>query len=217
MAFGEWSRLIVDHSKICEIREIWRTDKQLDEVIYNHFVIRQQPLIVRDCTGIDIGKWKAKYKWTKTKIVESYGSGYSHSVAKIPYSQLYGGRQVEGPFTLEEYINQFLVSEGAGEEKFTLREPPCIVALIPPYDNISKAIINDIEPLSFLNDKTRNYTFTQIYYQHFVGAIGSGSSPHLHNNAWNVLVYGKKLWFLWKPADSFISNIPTYNYVEVSF
>ena len=52
--------------------------------------------------------------------------GYLHSVAKIPYSQLYGGRQVEGPFTLEEYINQFLVSEGAGEEKFTLREPPCI-------------------------------------------------------------------------------------------
>ena len=60
----------VDHNNICEIREIGRTDKQLDEVIYNHFVIRQQPLIVRNCTGIDIGKWKAKYKWTKTKIVE---------------------------------------------------------------------------------------------------------------------------------------------------
>ena len=27
-------------------------------------------------------------------------------------------------------------------------------------------------------------------------------------------MYGKKLWFLWKPADSFISNIPTYNYVQ---
>ena len=59
-----------------------------------------------------------------------------------------------------------------------------------------------------------NYSISEKYYQHFVGAIGSGSSPHLHNNAWNVLLYGKKLWNLWQPGHSFISNIPTLNYVE---
>ena len=215
-ALGEWSRLTIDHIDICEIRQIERTDDRLNQVIYNHFVIRQQPLIIRNCTEMDMNNWKAKDKWTKSKIVESYGSRYSHSVAKIPYSQLYGGRRVEGPFTLEEYINKFLISKGARKETFTLQEPPFywFKALVPPYDDISKAIINDIEPLAFLHDETRNYTFTQIYYQHFVGAIGSGSSPHLHNNAWNALVYGKKLWFIWKPADSFISNIPTYNYVK---
>ena len=62
--------------------------------------------------------------------------------------------------------------------------------------------------------KKMNYSISEKYYQHFVVAIGSGSSPHLHNNAWNVLWYGKKLWNLWQPGHSFISNIPTLNYVE---
>ena len=48
----------------------------------------------------------------------------------------------------------------------------------------------------------------------FTELIPVEDSPHLHNNAWNVLLYGKKLWNLWQPGHSFISNIPTLNYAE---
>ena len=223
-AIGGWSRMMIMHdNKKCDIKEVNRLDRDIDSIIYQHFIIDQQPLIIRNCFDIELKDWQASDRWKRHRIIYEYGTNYIHSLGRIPYSELYGGANLNGPFTLQEYISKFLISNHntVPPENFTIPEPPLywFKAISPPYDDeISSNIIKiDIKPLKFFSSekaKKMNYSISEKYYQHFVGAIGSGSSPHLHNNAWNVLLYGKKLWNLWQPGHSFISNIPTLNYVE---
>lgn len=218
---GGWSRAMIKHdSNRCDIKEVYRSDKNVHSIIFEHFIIKQQPIIVRDCFDAELKYWRAVNKWKKKDIIDAYGQTYTHSCGKIPYSQLYGGETLNGPYTLEQYINYFLISNdtkyiNSNANNFTIFEPPLywFKALMPPYDKISSQIISeDIEELKVLGNS--NYTVLTKYYQHFIGAIASGSSPHLHNSAWNILVYGKKLWYIWRPKQSFISNVPTLDYVR---
>ena len=218
---GGWSRAMIKHdSNRCDIKEVYRSDKNVHSIIFEHFIIKQQPIIVRECFDAELKYWKAVNKWKKKEIIVTYGQRYIHSCGKIPYSQLYGGETLNGPYTLEQYINYFLISNdtkyiNSNANNFTIFEPPLywFKALMPPYDQVSLEIIReDIEELKLLGNS--NYTVLTKYYQHFIGAIASGSSPHLHNSAWNILVYGKKIWYIWRPKQSFISNVPTLDYVK---
>ena len=34
----------------------------------------------------------------------------------------------------------------------------------------------------------------------------SGAPPHFHGDAWNALLYGRKRWFLFEPAEAFFAR-----------
>lgn len=44
--------------------------------------------------------------------------------------------------------------------------------------------------------------------QFFLGAAGSGAPIHFHCDAWNVVAFGRKRWFLAPPAQAMFSNRP---------
>ena len=39
-----------------------------------------------------------------------------------------------------------------------------------------------------------------------IGGAGTGAPVHYHNTAWNALVYGAKLWYIYPPAERIMSN-----------
>ena len=51
-------------------------------------------------------------------------------------------------------------------------------------------------------------------FQFYLGPANSGAQPHSHSHAWNMLAWGRKVWHLWPPADSFYSTTPVRPYVD---
>ena len=50
------------------------------------------------------------------------------------------------------------------------------------------------------------HNMTQTSFQFFLGPPGSGSHMHFHRDALNVLVYGRKRWFLTHPNNTACSR-----------
>ena len=81
--------------------------------------------------------------------------------------------------------------------------------------NQSDPIVDDIDPKPSFLDSSR-FEATPSYWQHFMGGAASGSSAHLHDSAWDALLYGKKRWFVWAPERSYTSNMPPLEWLKYS-
>lgn len=49
--------------------------------------------------------------------------------------------------------------------------------------------------------------------QFYLGGPGSGAPPHYHEDAWNVLAYGKKVWYITPPSAAEYMTVPIHDYV----
>eukprot|EP00163_Fabomonas_tropica_P001331 TRINITY_DN11006_c0_g1_i1.p1 TRINITY_DN11006_c0_g1~~TRINITY_DN11006_c0_g1_i1.p1 ORF type:complete len:837 (-),score=179.23 TRINITY_DN11006_c0_g1_i1:965-3475(-) len=48
--------------------------------------------------------------------------------------------------------------------------------------------------------------FQYFTYQLVVGPAFAGANPHFHHTTWNTLLFGRKRWMIWPPAQSFYSS-----------
>src|SRR3546814_1713227 len=53
-----------------------------------------------------------------------------------------------------------------------------------------------------------------ITAQWAVGGPGTGAPVHYHNTAWNALIYGAKLWYIYPPANKVMSNDQILSFVQ---
>ena len=49
--------------------------------------------------------------------------------------------------------------------------------------------------------------------QFYLGGPGSGAPPHYHEDAWNVLAYGKKAWYIVPPSAAEYMTVPIHEYI----
>ena len=178
---------------------------ELNESFFcHHFVIHQRPLVIRN---YNLSNWPAQKNWSKQRYIEN--TTYSDDEAylgRLPYSQLYGGDRPVGPVSLKTFIEHSSGNDSSEN--------------VPLYwfraiHNKSDPIVQDIESKpAFLESK--KFHATPSYWQHFIGGLASGSSAHLHDNAWNALLYGRKRWFIWSPPHSYTSNMPPLEWLIYS-
>jgi hypothetical protein len=50
--------------------------------------------------------------------------------------------------------------------------------------------------------------------QFYLGPKDTGAQPHTHNHAWNMMAYGRKLWYMWSPDQAFYTTIPTRPFID---
>jgi hypothetical protein len=75
---------------------------------------------------------------------------------------------------------------------------------------------DDFKRFKFYDDILHNFTHGNSglnNYQFMIGPARTGASPHIHNSAINLLVFGRKIWFIFQPQDSFYSNKPVYDWL----
>ena len=110
-------------------------------------------------------------------------------MSSIPYEDLYFSSPVKmTKIALREYINSFDSPEGRPLYLFDGKSLSQIPRLASDY----------IVPQWLDN--------SYIYLKQLIlGSKGSGTPPHFHNQAVNVLIYGVKEWYFWKPSKAFFA------------
>lgn len=110
-------------------------------------------------------------------------------MSDIPYAELYHGGEAKTTIaTLDKYVSDF------GRHK---QYPGYI------FDgqilHWNSQLAQDAPTPRFFNN------FTIVLKQFILGPTGSGAPPHFHRHAFNILVYGMKLWYLWPPSEAYFT------------
>merc|ERR1712176_15793 len=122
-------------------------------------------------------------------------------IGPIPYAKNFGCNE-----NIQTTLKQFLEAE--------------IKSLAPsgfPY-YVFSVVDDQLQPLlsqmirTDLNDLPERLPppfqqFRAFALQFSVGGNGSGSPVHFHNDAFNILLSGKKKWWLWPPARAALSRV----------
>ncbi len=75
-------------------------------------------------------------------------------------------------------------------------------------------LLRDFERPPFVEDE--RWLLRTASIQFYLGPAGSGAQPHWHGPAWNHLVYGRKAWTLWPPADAIYTQRHTATSAETA-
>lgn len=127
-------------------------------------------------------------------ITKLFGN-YKLESGAIPYANEYN--LFEKKLFLRDYVRYI---EKADKEE--MEDPHCTFT---KYEHFRpKSLEHSVFPLSeipFLNESL----FKRSSDQFFVGSALSGAPVHYHGSALNLLVYGRKRWFLFPPSKAFYS------------
>ena len=145
----------------------------------SRFVSLQKPVIIKGL-GLDC---EARSMWTKDNFMRRWGK-LNVTVAAVPHAQSYG--QSFSTMTLQAFAQQHMngsVSTGA-------------YVFDAGILDAEQGLRNDCPPPPLLQGA--RIALSQFY----IGAAATGSFPHFHGHALNLIVHGEKLWYLFPPNEA---------------
>jgi len=157
--------------------------KQFEE----QYLFLRKPVLIRGA----LSDWPAMKHWTRPMLREKYGH-IQATISGIPYAKDFGGLPGQRT-TIGSFLDSAWGSANAAGEKNYLFE-----AYI---EQKAPELLDDIVLPAYFQKSC-----SMLYYELFLGPARSGAPVHFHNDAWNALVFGKKLWFLYPPARSHRTN-----------
>jgi tetratricopeptide (TPR) repeat protein len=170
-----------------------------EELIINYLSL-QKPVLVRNATNSKVMK-KLFNSWQRVKMEKQYGSLKFKEVL-VPYAESFGYN--ESSVTLKKFFNKLT------ELNDRQRDHVKSVLNVPPSTYIFQTLPDDSPLLEHFQLPTAlNTSITEIAMgkiQFYVGGTLSGAPFHFHRSAWNVLIYGKKRWFVSPPKYAFYSR-----------
>lgn len=121
-------------------------------------------------------------------------------MSSIPYAELYYGADTKSEeISLAKYVRDFQRSTRSKREH-------------PDY-------IFDGQVLHHHSRLSRDAPIPELFSsfsislrQFIIGPRRSGSPPHFHGHAFNALVYGVKLWYLWPPSEAYFAFSPVQDW-----
>ena len=142
-----------------------------------------------------------------------YG-GLQFSASAMPYSELYHGPHQASQTTkltsLSDYIRGFTRQQH--DDHSTGTEFPCYYIFDGQILHRNPSLAADAPLPEFFSSSSSNLSV--LLHQFLVGPKGSGSPPHFHGHALNLLVYGVKRWYLWPPAEAHFDLCPVWEWQE---
>lgn len=196
---GEWSvsqsASLGANSDRCDILEL---QHPVDKQTFKKLILSAQPAMFRR----EALEYKDRKKLKRSKFLKKHGS-LGFKVGTIPYSSKFG-RQ-EDVVTLRDFVNRtsnsnvnsseippYIFQGRTLEDKFVSKfekTPPILkdVNIVDKSGGIGPGLF--VHPLQF-----------------YLGPPQSGASMHFHTNAVNILMFGRKKWFLQPPSDSSYSQ-----------
>ncbi|XP_065905980.1 uncharacterized protein [Dysidea avara] len=173
------------------------SDISNEDFLYEYLSL-QRPVIVRNVVNSKNVKNLFR-KWQRQQFVKEYGTLEFKEVV-VPYGESFGYSDNETKFvTLQEFVNKMDQLSQMGEKEYP-SQPSYI------FEPISEnsPLLDDFVLPSILDPELTHATLSHV--QFYIGPALSGAPGHFHRNAWNVLIYGKKRWFLYPPTEAFYSR-----------
>ena len=136
-----------------------------------------------------ISRWaELQERWKKEQFVHRFGS-YSVISGKIPYA---------GTFGLGSH-KKALQRSASGLDDYVFS---------PVNRNQHAALFED---LKLIGAWTR---LACTHWQLYQGVAGTGAPMHLHTDAWNALVYGRKRWMVLPPSRALYSLLGPLEFLQ---
>jgi oxalate decarboxylase/phosphoglucose isomerase-like protein (cupin superfamily) len=149
-----------------------------------------KPVIMRNVPTIT----KIQAKWTKEKFLQNHGN-MTVEVATYPYANSFGDQSET--MTMTKFLQHTPTTQTDALYVFcqiSEKSHPKILQYFAEIPIFSK----------LLNQQSQLYQ----------GPAGTGAPMHMHTDAWNLLVHGKKRWFLTPPMDGMYSASPIQRWLR---
>ena len=161
----------------------------MDELSYESFrdkyLHTQRPVLLRNAS--EVRSWPASTRWSPIDVLLKTHGDAEMTVSAIPYASQYGLPQHKQ--TLRAYMEAHRHNDSL---------PECIFE--NKLSSTRPALLHDIGTL-------RLFDGYQVHpHQFLVGVPGSGAPFHFHQEAFNVLLTGSKLWVFREPPRATMST-----------
>ena len=168
-----------------------------DDFLYEYLTL-QRPVIVRDAMKSK-GIKNLLRKWQRDQFVKEYGKLIFKEVA-VPYVETFGyGNSTNKSTNLKDFVAKMDKLFQMGVNGYP-SQPFYIFGAIQ-HDS---PLLDEFILPSILDPELTHVSISQI--QFYIGPALSGAPSHFHSNGWNILIYGKKRWFLYPPTEAFYSR-----------
>ena len=206
---GGWrSRLALDNAKNllppnnhCDLDVLTDANKTL----FKQYLRAQKPVLLRQLE--DVMQWPAFKTWTRERLYNKYGD--------VNF-KVYKRSKLTSTTSFDMKLSEYLDYMDGLNNKSTLRESEESLQQQPMWlveTKLSEAAkdmvdkdIGKFEFYEYLLNQNGKGLYKYNNYQLMIAPAMAGASPHFHNSALNLLVFGEKLWFLYPPAVAFYAT-----------
>lgn len=169
----------------------------------------QRPVLIRNATNPH--KLRQLFNhWQRNKLAKEYGH-LTFTEVLVPYAESFGYNHTTT--TLKQFLNKMERLNGefnSVQNVLLLSSPTYIFEAIPP----NSPLLEYFAIPEILNPSVTHISMTKT--QFYVGPPLSGAPFHFHRNAWNVLIYGLKRWFLMPPPHAHYSRQHVWDWWKTS-
>lgn len=170
----------------------------IETFVFDYLAL-QRPVLIRNATNIHSMK-KIHQLWQRNRFKQEYAA-LTFNEVEIPYAESFGYTT-----TKKTTIKEFMMSMNRFQEGNkhlpveSVPHPSYIFETLSP----KSPLLKEFKTPSVLDEEMTH--ISPLKLQFYVGPPLSGSPVHFHRNAWNVLIYGQKRWFLYPPNRAFYSK-----------
>lgn len=162
------------------------------------YLALQRPVLIRNATNMHSMR-KLHQLWHRNKFASEYGN----LMFKVeqPYAQSLGKSS-----SITTSLKDFLVEM----KQFQVDHEHLSIDSVPSPTYIFETIprnsplLKEFSPPAVLDENITQ--ISPLKFQFYLGPPMSGVPVHFKRNAWNVLIYGQKRWFLYPPDRAFYSK-----------
>ena len=176
-----------------------RIDLDVDTFVFDYLAL-QRPVLVRNATNSHLLK-KVYQTWQRSKFEQEFGK-LSFTEVEIPYAASFG-YTTSSKTTIKEFMAKLKKFHFEMKELGTIdyvQNPTYIFEGVHP----ESPILSNFRAPVILDPELTHISTTKT--QFYLGPPLSGAPVHFHRNAWNVLIYGQKRWFVYPPDRAFYSK-----------
>lgn len=205
--------------------DVWDTGPFSEKLFVERYVAPHRPVLIRGMlTGEQAEQLKAN--WSVAKIVETHPD-VTFTASGIPYAEQFGLGDSETAkmkqVTIQEYLD--FMKKMQDETTMDVFEDdsalPYIFSSIASEQLLMTTLGQNIArieiPIVQFGQKTGSRRLHEFSAQFYLGAIGTGAPLHSHVHAYNILVHGRKKWFIAPPRHGLYSREPIRNWVASSY
>jgi Cupin-like domain len=178
---------------------------------FRSYVLRNRPVIIRRAAEA----WPLRELWTRDNITQNLRDVIAR-VATFPYqlsgvaipveAYLENSTQVATHHTVPQYVFQnFGITDASTRAYHAVKRG--VVWPAPFFDVELCPVVPGTSTIPS-SARCRDWNVPTPPLQLFVGPAASGAPMHFHNNAFNALAYGRKLWALTPPPQAVFAGKP---------
>lgn len=174
------------------------------------YLALQRPVLIRNATGLHSMK-KLYQLWQRSKFKQEFGT-LTFNEVEVPYAESFGYNTTKRT-SLKEFMSKMRQFQEDMENLSAelISHPNYIFETVSP----KSPLLSEFKPPAVLDEEVTH--ISPLKMQFYLGPALSGAPVHFHRNAWNLLIYGQKRWFMYPPDRAFYSKKNVWDWWKESY